>query len=34
MAQKESDSKHAKAFEKMQDLDSRRELITFLKTLN
>ena len=34
MAQKENDSKHAKAFENMQNLDRRRELITFLKTLN
>ena len=34
MAKKEGDSKHAKAFENMQNLDSRRELITFLKTLN
>ena len=34
MAEKEDDSKHAKAFENMQNLDNRRELITFLKTLN
>lgn len=34
MAQREGDSKHAKAFENMQNLDSRRELIVFLKTLN
>jgi hypothetical protein len=34
MAQKESDSKHAKAFENMQNLDNRKELIVFLKTLN
>jgi len=34
MAQQESDSKHAKAFEGMQNLDNRRELIVFLKTLN
>ena len=34
MAQQESDSKHAKAFENMQNLDNRRELIVFLKTLN
>ena len=34
MAEKEGDSKHAKAFENMQNLDNRRELITFLKTLN
>ncbi len=34
MAQQESDSEHAKAFEGMQNLDNRRELIVFLKTLN
>jgi len=34
MAQQESDSGHAKAFEGMQNLDNRRELIVFLKTLN
>ncbi len=34
MAQKEGDSKHAKAFENMQNLDNRKELIAFLKTLN
>jgi len=34
MAQKESDSKHAKAFENMQKIDNRKELIVFLKTLN
>ena len=34
MAEKEGDSKHAKAFENMQNLDNRRELIVFLKTLN
>ena len=34
MAQRESDSKHAKAFKNMQNLDNRKELIVFLKTLN
>ncbi len=34
MAEKEDDSKHAKAFENMQNLDNRKELIAFLKTLN
>jgi len=34
MAQQESDSNHAKAFEGMQNLDNRRELIVFLRTLN
>ena len=34
MAERESDSKHAKAFKKMQNLDNRKELIAFLKTLN
>ncbi len=34
MAEKEGDSKHAKAFENMQNLDNRKELIAFLKTLN
>ncbi len=34
MAQKESDSKHDKAFRNMQNLDNRRELIVFLKSLN
>ena len=34
MAKKESQSKHAKAFKNMQNLDNRRELVTFLKTLN
>ena len=34
MAKKESESKHAKAFRNMQNLDNRRELIVFLKTLN
>jgi cytochrome c2 len=33
MAQNESDSEHAKAFEGMQNLDNRRELIVFLRTL-
>ena len=33
MAQKESDSEHTKAFEGMQNLDNRRELIVFLRTL-
>jgi len=34
MAKKEGESKHAKAFKNMQNLDNRKELITFLKTLN
>ena len=34
MAQRESNSKHAKAFKNMQNLDNRKELIVFLKTLN
>ena len=34
MAQQETDSKHGKAFKNMQNLDNRRELIVFLKTLN
>jgi cytochrome c len=34
MAERESDSKHAKAFENMQKIDNRKELIVFLKTLN
>ena len=34
MAEKDGDSKHAKAFENMQNLDNRKELIAFLKTLN
>jgi hypothetical protein len=34
MAQKESDSKHAKAFKNMQSLDNRKELIVFLKMLD
>jgi len=34
MAQRESDSKHAKAFKNMQNLDNRKELIVFLQTLN
>jgi len=34
MAQQESDSKHAKAFENMRNIDDRRKLIVFLKTLN
>jgi len=34
MAQRESDSKHAKAFKNMNNLDNRKELIVFLKTLN
>ena len=34
MAERESDSKHAKAFKNMQNLDNRKELIAFLKTLN
>lgn len=33
MAERDTDSKHAKAFENMQNLDNRKELITFLKTL-
>jgi cytochrome c2 len=34
MAQQEGDSKHGRAFKNMQNLDNRRELIAFLKTLN
>lgn len=34
MAQRESDSQHAKAFEGMQSLENRRKLIVFLRTLN
>jgi len=34
MAEKETDSKHAKAFEGMQKLENRRELIVFLRSLN
>ena len=34
MAQQESDSKHAEAFQNMQNIDNRRKLIVFLKTLN
>ena len=34
MAQRKSDSKHAKAFKNMQSLDNRKELIVFLKTLH
>lgn len=34
MAQREGNSKHAKAFKNMQHLNERKELIVFLKTLN
>ena len=33
MARQESDSEHAMAFENMQNIDNRRKLIVFLKTL-
>jgi cytochrome c2 len=33
MAERESDSKHAKAFKNMQNIDNRKELIVFLQTL-
>jgi len=33
MAQRESNSKHARAFRNMQNLDNRKELIVYLKTL-